>query len=330
MVPDGVGGAYVGAATDSLLLLSRITATGVVAWGNRNIGADAMNLKLAPDEEGGVIAVWQRRNEVPSGGGELRASRFKPNGDVIYQHDIAGGTQMGTFPEYPSIALSDQKDLAIVWHQNPTNDGDRIYGQVLDATGTMLWGPSGMLLSPSTTAQLYAHIVTACDGSFLVMWRDGSFRSFARKIDRWGNPKWRWIPRRPQDPEIQEVQFSEGDLKFAQFVADGSCGGIMANRPTTQIVAKRVLASGRLGGPEPRVTSIADIGSDQGGNVRIRWDRSWYDTTGIPHPVTMYGVWRKIRSGIPKLSMGPANFTDSHERRSVLEAEHRKSRNGDG
>ncbi|MCX5752813.1 MAG: T9SS type A sorting domain-containing protein [Candidatus Krumholzibacteria bacterium] len=44
----------------------------------------------------------------------------------------------------------------------------------------------------------------------------------------------------------------------------------------------------------PKITSIGDVGNDQGGKVRIRWQASPYDTLGSAKPITAYAIWRRI------------------------------------
>ena len=45
------------------------------------------------------------------------------------------------------------------------------------------------------------------------------------------------------------------------------------------------------------ITSIKDIPSDQGGKVRISWNKIYLDTVGANPQITSYGVWRKIPPG---------------------------------
>ena len=44
----------------------------------------------------------------------------------------------------------------------------------------------------------------------------------------------------------------------------------------------------------PRITSIADVGNDQGKQVRIKWAGSCYDQGSAPFTITEYGLWRRI------------------------------------
>jgi hypothetical protein len=46
--------------------------------------------------------------------------------------------------------------------------------------------------------------------------------------------------------------------------------------------------------PQPVITSIGDVESDQGGMVRLKWNKIAYDGIEGPRQTTHYGVWRKI------------------------------------
>ena len=43
----------------------------------------------------------------------------------------------------------------------------------------------------------------------------------------------------------------------------------------------------------PRITAVADVGNDQGGRLRLVWDRAGYDAPGIGADVTGYTVFRR-------------------------------------
>jgi hypothetical protein len=44
----------------------------------------------------------------------------------------------------------------------------------------------------------------------------------------------------------------------------------------------------------PEIISIADVGNDQGKQVRLNWARSCYDASGSPVTITEYSIWRRI------------------------------------
>ncbi len=48
---------------------------------------------------------------------------------------------------------------------------------------------------------------------------------------------------------------------------------------------------------QPEIMSISDIPADQGGKVRVTWNKSIYDALGSPHAITAYGLWRSVPPG---------------------------------
>ncbi|MGB7062151.1 MAG: cohesin domain-containing protein [Candidatus Zixiibacteriota bacterium] len=55
------------------------------------------------------------------------------------------------------------------------------------------------------------------------------------------------------------------------------------------------LAAGNVAvGPSPLILSIADVGNDQGRQVRVKWNRSCHDEAGSSTTITEYGIWRRI------------------------------------
>jgi hypothetical protein len=62
-------------------------------------------------------------------------------------------------------------------------------------------------------------------------------------------------------------------------------------------------------GADPLVGDVADIAGDQGRQVRVSWNRSWYDEDPTSNPITSYSIWRKIgtsllASGVPHVDGG--------------------------
>ncbi len=51
------------------------------------------------------------------------------------------------------------------------------------------------------------------------------------------------------------------------------------------------------------ITSVTDMPNDQGGKVRISWDRVYLDASGSSPEIVSYGIWRKIPAG-PRLING--------------------------
>jgi len=53
------------------------------------------------------------------------------------------------------------------------------------------------------------------------------------------------------------------------------------------------------------ISSVADIAADQGGKVRITWNKSIYDALGSAHQIASYGLWRQVPVGGVATSLAP-------------------------
>ncbi|MGD1049398.1 MAG: FlgD immunoglobulin-like domain containing protein [Candidatus Krumholzibacteriaceae bacterium] len=47
-----------------------------------------------------------------------------------------------------------------------------------------------------------------------------------------------------------------------------------------------------------KITSVGDVGNDQGGKVRVKWLASRCDSLGSPKPITAYAIWRRIDANL--------------------------------
>jgi len=82
----------------------------------------------------------------------------------------------------------------------------------------------------------------------------------------------------------------------ADMDGDGDGDLVVGNSSSASI---SVLWNGAIVLPgAPEITDIADIAGDQGGQVRLKWSRSVYDTASATPPITSYGVFRKGSSGM--------------------------------
>jgi hypothetical protein len=51
---------------------------------------------------------------------------------------------------------------------------------------------------------------------------------------------------------------------------------------------------------EPLISDVADIPDDQGGQVRVSWNRSAHDAAGTEYEITGYSLWRKIAGSVSR------------------------------
>ena len=59
--------------------------------------------------------------------------------------------------------------------------------------------------------------------------------------------------------------------------------------------------------PSPVITSAVDIPNDQGGWLRLTFNRSVLDQIDVSPPIAMYGVWRHVPGTLPAALRGPAS-----------------------
>lgn len=66
----------------------------------------------------------------------------------------------------------------------------------------------------------------------------------------------------------------------------------------SDLFAARFDREGVLGAPEPAITAVADVANDQGGRVKVSWDRSDRDTDGL-RGIVDYRLWRSVPTSGP-------------------------------
>ncbi|HXV14735.1 MAG TPA: T9SS type A sorting domain-containing protein, partial [Candidatus Krumholzibacteria bacterium] len=121
---------------------------------------------------------------------------------------------------------------------------------------------------------------------------NGSSDTFVARYDAAGVHEWSRSAGGALPDNAGALVFgADGDLVvtgYFQDVADFG-GGDMGSAGLTDAFFARYSASA----PEPAITSIADIGNDQGRKVRIRFDRSGVDDEDAAVPVTRYVAFRR-------------------------------------
>jgi hypothetical protein len=89
-------------------------------------------------------------------------------------------------------------------------------------------------------------------------------------------------------------------------VANSLVGGAPIDDPVNQTFITRFSGQsgqrvrvGPQGPPVPLAVSAVDIPNDQGGWLRLTFNRSWLDDPDFTPPVTSYGVWRHVPGTAP-------------------------------
>ncbi|MDP1675819.1 MAG: T9SS type A sorting domain-containing protein [Bacteroidota bacterium] len=303
---DGSGGAIitwqdVRSGTDGDIYVQRINAAGIVQWTAdgvviSNAYYDQNNSRIVSDGSGGAIITW---NDLRSGiNNDIYAQKINSSGAVQWTADgvvISNATDGQTNP----TLVSDGSGGAIItWTDYRSGTSYDIYAQKISVSGVVLWAANGVAISTTTGEQFYPAIISDGSGGAIITWTD--FRSgtnydiYTQRINTAGTVQWK--------ANGEPVSTATGSQQYSTIVSDGFGGAIITwidfrNGTNYDIYAQRVDRYRFLGIVEPSISSIADIPSDQGGKIRLKWNKSALDTLSDTWQITYYGLWRRIPPG---------------------------------
>lgn len=300
LATDGVGGAIIawddhrGGPSD--IYAQRIDGSGAAMWtANGKVICNAVNTQysqcIVADSWGGAIIAWlDYRN---SANPIVWAQRINRYGTILWTpNGIAASTTVENM--YTPAIVSDGRNGAIITWSQVVGLGQDILAQRMSYLGNREWSNSGAIVCSSSQVQKEPAIVA--DGALgaVIAWQDyrsGSNRDiYAQKISGDGLPVW----------NINGISVcTEGSDQVRVCAAsDGVGGAIFAwedYRPgsSADVYAQRIERCGNWGYPSPTITSVADVPSDQGGQVTVTWDKSRIETV-MAMVIDQYSVWRML------------------------------------
>jgi len=303
-VPDGTGGAIIVWGDERRYIFSdiyaqRMNGAGMPQWTVDGIALAPVsyyreNPAIVADGAGGVVIAWQ--DERNTGLDDIYVQRLNVSGVAQW---TANGVQLGGAgnddrQSLPGLVSDGTGGAVVAWQGGDgTNPGTgwNVYARRITAVGVPQ-GSAQVALCSVGGDQTGVGIATDGFGGAIVTWNDG--RSFpqdvyASRLNSAGAAEW--------IANGALVSSAPGDQTFPVIASDGRAGAILAwqdyRSGTIDIYVQRIEAFGFLGNPEPEVTWVRDVPSDQGERVRIRWSRSYPDT--IPAlAVSSYGIWRRV------------------------------------
>jgi hypothetical protein len=232
---DGVTNIYV----------QKIDKNGQKLWGGqgRLVGEGSTIVDLAPDNNGGAVALWI----TGSPNYEVRAKRFDSNGkeDLSWGTDgILIGSNAGYYARYNAAVSDGTGGAIVVW-----NVGSDIYAQHVGSDGQLQWNNGvpvyvgeGLLYSAWTEAN---NMVPDGNGGVFIAWDwydaiNGINRVLVQHLDANGSPQ---LPYGGLIATSETISAIQGDL-----IPDGTGGVIItvdAGADDT-VVAQRVDSMGNL------------------------------------------------------------------------------------
>jgi hypothetical protein len=147
--------------------------------------------EIASDGAGGAIIVWEDYNNIYS---EICAQRVDGGGEALW--DPWGITICSAFNHQtdPEIVPDGFGGALIVWIDQRETSHTDIYAQRVDASGTLLWGASGVLVCGAEQSQSNPRIIADGTGGAVITWEDPrsgtNYDVYAQRIGAGGTARW--------------------------------------------------------------------------------------------------------------------------------------------
>lgn len=200
MVSDGAGGAIITWISSSFNIhAQKINAAGVVQWtaGGVAVGANAGSGQLDPslvsDGAGGAIISWfDRRNATT----RIYAQRVNSAGILQWATsgvDICPSAVTESENSFGPRMQSDGSGGAVIAWRDIRNGNNDIYAQRVNATGTSLWGVSGLAVCNLPSSSTALTMDNEASGDAVISWHDnrnGNSDIYAQRLDASGTPQW--------------------------------------------------------------------------------------------------------------------------------------------
>ena len=269
----------------------RINGAGVIQW-----PADGLAIRTGPNNQtvpaivgdgiGGAIIVWQDWLS------------FSTYDDILGQHVSAiGSPYWGSYqiisatanPEIsPSIINDGAGGAIITWYAND------IHAQRVDYWGYHLWTSSGVAFSANASTQANPTIIGDGTGGAIIIWRSRLYAcnyclTSVQRITNTGIAQWK--------AGGALVSSRASYFNTPNITIDGTGGAIITLNYGNDIYAQNVDRFGNIGTGKFNFNAVTDIADDQGGKVRVSWQKLAPDTSTANSQLVHYNLWRKISPG---------------------------------
>ena len=205
--------------------------------------------KIVRDGSSGAIISWRNDNDDWS----IYAQRVNASGERQWSplDGVLICVDDGPHSLWHYETIADGAGGAIVIWKDTEGGGAPgvIYAQRVDSSGTLLWGPSGKVVSDASEYAKNPVAVTDGTGGAIIVWWDerlgGDFDIYAQKLDSLGNRQWGSNDIRVCD--------AANDQENSKVASDGSGGAIIAwdddvygNGSFYKVFAQRLNSAGML------------------------------------------------------------------------------------
>ena len=199
--------------------------------------------KIASTAYGYHFMVWE---DGRGGYTNIYSQKVDENGNRLWSLDgIAAGKGDGN-QNFASLIEDGSGGLIVVWQDYRSGNAD-IYGQRINAEGTVLWNSHGVAVCKAAAGQFAPELISDGSGGAIITWHD--YRSgsgedvYAQRISADGAALW-------QEDGIS-VCAAQGTQWFPKIASDGSGGAIIvwtdgrASSADNNIYGQRISADGK-------------------------------------------------------------------------------------
>ena len=202
LVSDGAGGAVITwmdyRSSTPEIYAQRVDSSGSMLWTTNGVSicssvtGNPWEPQITSDGAGGAIITWiDSRN----GNWDIYAQRVDSSGAVQWAVDGVAVCTAAYEQKEPAIVSDGNNGAIITWTDLRQGDYYQVYLQRVDASGSMLWTPSGVGVGGLTPDEQLPQLLADDDlaGGARVTWTEERYTShdiFAQWIDSSGNPIW--------------------------------------------------------------------------------------------------------------------------------------------
>ncbi len=155
------------------IYVQAVDFTGNVLWTTNGVplcqaSNNQTNAQIVPDNSGGAIVTWtDNRSQY-----DIYAQRVNGSGTVLWTTD---GIPVNTSTNYqyvPRMVKDGAGGAFIVWTDDRTSADINIYGQHIDASGTLLWANDGLAVAALDSVQENPTLLSDQSGGAIAIWED--------------------------------------------------------------------------------------------------------------------------------------------------------------
>jgi hypothetical protein len=264
------------------LVLAKFGAAGNLIWTTLLEGSSKIIGKsvIEASDHGLVVTGWT--DSFGAGEWDIHLSKFDASGNPLWTRTLGG---FSTEEAYTVIETSDSGLVIIGRTTSYGEGGSDLLLAKFSSTGTLLW----TRVLGGTSADYGLSVTELSDGELIATGRTNSFGAgsldiLLARFDAFGNTCMGGFVTLDTQTVTPSVTHPSLTPITPPAIDTTITFTVTALHPAVMFVC----------GHEPKITSISDVGNDQGRQVRVKWNRCYYDSVGSPTGITEYNIWRRV------------------------------------